>query len=598
MSTRKSLPQPAELLPDVISAVRAAGALIRAEFHRPNGPRGAGSTAEVDADVETLLRDRLMPLHRCSWHGEELDRIQLEHSDCWVVDPQDGTSAFLQGYRGSSISVGLLRHGVPVLGVVFAPVAPDDAGDLFSWSEGGQPLRNGQPLPRLDLLTQRPYDHATIIGMNERAGDYALHNHTAFAPAAVRAIPSIAYRLALAAAGELDAAISLTPGLDSYDIAGGHALLIGVGGVLLERDGGPVVHRTGCGFSGCIGGRVDVVREVLRRKPTAGKAVPRHAVRPARRDVPHGVLDRAQGALLGLLVGDALGAQVEFKSRAAIRAAHPEGLREMRPGGTWNLLAGQPTDDGEMALALARSIVARGAYDPVRAGEAYRAWLASGPFDVGNTIRTGLTALAGKGRASEASQANGALMRVAPIGIHAAGQPLRAAALARRDAALTHPHPICVEASAAFAAAIAAGVAGADRAEMWAAAHAVCRDDAEGAVLRRSLRQALAAPPADMTSNAGWVLHAFTNAFHHLWIGQSVEEALVATVMAAGDTDTNAAICGALLGAAEGRSGIALRWRSSVLSCRAVLAPGVIHPRPTDYWPDDALDLAEALLPV
>ncbi len=43
---------------------------------------------------------------------------------CWVVDPHDGTRAFLEGRRGSAVSVGLLLHGIPVLGVVYAPLVP------------------------------------------------------------------------------------------------------------------------------------------------------------------------------------------------------------------------------------------------------------------------------------------------------------------------------------------------------------------------------------------------------------------------------------------------------------------------------------------
>lgn len=94
------------------------------------------------------------------------------------------------------------------------------------------------------------------------------------------------------------------------------------------------------------------------------------------------------------------------------------------------------------------------------------------------------------------------------------------------------------------------------------------------------------------------MLTAFGNAFHRLWTQQPFAEALVGTVMAGGDNDTNAAICGALLGAAEGRDAIPPAWRAQVLSCRAVTANGLVHPRPAIYWADDALDLAEALLGV
>ncbi|MBR1240258.1 ADP-ribosylglycohydrolase family protein [Bradyrhizobium sp. AUGA SZCCT0274] len=70
----------------------------------------------------------------------------------------------------------------------------------------------------------------------------------------------------------------------------------------------------------------------------------------------------------------------------------------------------------------------------------------------------------------------------------------------------------------------------------------------------------------------------------------------VATVAEGGDSDTNAAVCGALLGAAHGREAVPLQWRNAVLTCRPVRADCQSAPRPMTYWPDDALELAEALV--
>ncbi|MDG1279964.1 MAG: inositol monophosphatase family protein [Pseudorhodobacter sp.] len=557
----------------------------------------------------------LLGAHACDWHGEELPHRKVGHSDCWVVDPQDGTTAFQRGMRGSSVSVALMRQGKPVLGVVYAPVAPDDAGDLFVWAEGLVPMRNGQPMAAIGPhpapyepmeaapwpahpASPKGYDHATLIGLNEEAGHYALHNHGVFAPAGVLAIPSIAYRLALAAAGEVDAAVSLTSGLDSYDIGAGHALLLAVGGTLCELNGTPITYGQGRHFYGCIGGRPEIVQMVQERGPSNGSRELRHVTRPAGRTTAVGPLRRAQGALLGLLVGDALGSQVEFLDPARILSRYPGGLRDLLPGGTWNLLAGQPTDDGEMALALARSLVASGGFDCPNVAAAYINWKGSNPFDIGQTTAKGIDALRDRGSADCASQANGALMRVAPIGIAAAGDPSKAALWARQDAALTHPHPVCVAASAAFAAAIAVGVAGANQSVMWAEAYAHAGNDAGGAKICHALLTARDSLPPDFTRNQGWVLTAFGNAFHRLWREQDFSDALVETVMSGGDCDTNAAIAGALLGAAYGREAIPQAWRSHVLACRAVRGAGVVRPRPSVYWADDAMDLAEALFDI
>lgn len=584
-------PRPAALLPGVIDAVTVAGEMIRAEFHRPGGPRGRGGSAPVDSEIECHLRDRLLGMHACGFVGEETGRVASPSGDIWVVDPQDGTRDFLAGRRGSAVSVALLRAGRPVLGVVSAPLAPDDGGDLISWAEGAALTRNGAPARRTAV------SDAPVIALNANAADHARHNHATLPGVRIRALPSPAYRLALAAAGEVDAAVSFIPGLEHWDIAGGHALLIGAGGTLVDLSGRPVDYARGC-LDGCIGGAPAAVERLVALAPRHGPREPRGEARPRGRIADPGRLARAQGCLLGQLAGDALGSAVEFRGAADIARTHPGGVTRLTDGGTWTLIAGQPTDDGEMALALARALIEGQGFDRDLVARAYIDWKGSNPFDIGTTTTRGIDALRDRGGPNPASQANGALMRVAPIGIAAAGRPEVAAAWADLDAGLTHPHPVCRSASAAFSAAVAAGVAGADPHAMWAVAHAHAGEGAGATEIRQCLIEAREAPPPDFARHQGWVLTAFGNAFHRLWIGQPFAEALVETVMAGGDTDTNAAICGALLGAAEGRDAIPPAWRAQVLSCRAVAGRGVVHPRPADYWADDALELAEALLGV
>lgn len=104
-------------------------------------------------------------------------------------------------------------------------------------------------------------------------------------------------------------------------------------------------------------------------------------------------------------------------------------------------------------------------------------------------------------------------------------------------------------------------------------------------------------PPADFKHQQGWVLLAFQNAVYQLLHAPSLEEGLVDTVMRGGDTDTNAAIAVALLGAVYGRSAIPAQWADAVLSCRPDEGlPRVHKPRPECFWPVDVLELAERLL--
>ena len=92
---------------------------------------------------------------------------------------------------------------------------------------------------------------------------------------------------------------------------------------------------------------------------------------------------------------------------------------------------------------------------------------------------------------------------------------------------------------------------------------------------------------------------AFHNALWQLLHAQSLEEGIVDTISCGGDTDTNAAVCGALLGAVYGLGAIPQRWLNSLQNCRpAPEIPGVHHVRPKCFWPVDALEVAEGLLMV
>ena len=163
------------------------------------------------------------------------------------------------------------------------------------------------------------------------------------------------------------------------------------------------------------------------------------------------VLNRAQGCLLGQLAGDALGSTVEFQTPKEITKRYPQGIRDLEGGGIWNILPGQPTDDSEMALLLARMLADQRRYDPEEARKAYLFWLDSDPFDRGLTISRGL-----RERLNFESQANGAMMRISPLGIFGANHDWEhVAKWARQDAAITHPHPVCQQANALFTMAIA-----------------------------------------------------------------------------------------------------------------------------------------------
>jgi ADP-ribosyl-[dinitrogen reductase] hydrolase len=578
-----------------VDAAREAGDLLRRDFHRPGGPRGGGDKAEADTEAEHLIRARLTQAFPWRYLGEETGRAEGEAgSPVWVVDPNDGTRDYLVGRRGSAVSIGLVHQGRPRLGVVFAFAYPDGAGDLFAWAEGcGLVHRNGVPVVARLPEELGPLDSVLVSSKGDRDPETNLRCSD---PARYRTLPSIAHRLALLAAGEGAATSSLWAPHD-WDYGAGHALLAGAGGALVDQDGSAVRYAED-GSSRCrraFGGSLRVAVELSRRPWELASSAPWGDVRPTR--VPPGravadvaLLRRAQGCLLGQVAGDSLGSLVEFMRAEDIRARHGEGPLLLADGGVHQTLAGQATDDSEMALALARTVIDAGRFDADAVRAAYVRWLESPPFDIGFTTRGALT-----GRPQEGSQANGSLMRVSPLGVFTWSlPPERAAALARADSALTHPSPVCGDAAAAFTVAVAHAVRHGDARGAWEAARAWAREQADPAVVGALERAEREAPVCD-GAQQGWVLITLQAAFHALLNAPSLEQGVVATVRRGGDTDTNAAVAGALLGAVYGRPAIPAQWREMVLSCRPhpLRAP---HPRPMAYWPSDVLEVAECLL--
>ena len=214
---------------------------------------------------------------------------------------------------------------------------------------------------------------------------------------------------------------------------------------------------------------------------------------------------------------------------------------------------------------LARSLVEKERYDQEAARQAYVHWLESDPFDCGVTIDAGLTGLPDR-----ESQANGALMRISPLGIFGARYGLEEVMeWARQDAAITHPREVCGQANALFAASLSFAIAsGADAAGVYDELCSLADCIAVESSLREAIAGAAHSPPSECVHQQGWVLIAFRNALWQLLHAETLEDGVVDTVMRGGDTDTNAAICGALLGAVHGVDAVPDQWRQAVLGCR------------------------------
>jgi ADP-ribosylglycohydrolase len=332
----------------------------------------------------------------------------------------------------------------------------------------------------------------------------------------------------------------------------------------------------------------------------------------------------ARGALIGMAVGDALGTTQEFTrpTAPALPTLCDGPQREVVGGGPFGVAPGQVTDDTQMAVCLARSLIAHRRLNSDDLAARYVKWSAVA-FDIGNQTLTAITLLDQGYHPEESGRrvwistgkraaGNGSLMRTTPIGVFFAGDAAERRVAAMLDSAITHYDPRCQLACALHDAAIAAAaLERADAAAMVDAARAelapaaqLLRDkqpedaaavDAAVAELERDLSAAASPDPAlygpeiHLLDQQGFVRVAFRLSFWHLLHATSFESALVDVTNRGGDSDTNAAITGALLGARFGEAAIPERWRALVLGA----LDGVDSPFAGEYHPRALLALIE-----
>ncbi len=282
------------------------------------------------------------------------------------------------------------------------------------------------------------------------------------------------------------------------------------------------------------------------------------------------VLARAEAAYLGLALGDALGATVEFMTPREI--AHTYGVhRELIGGGWLRLKPGQVTDDTGMALALGEAILVHGGeVTRLACARAFDAWMRSKPVDIGNTVRRNLLQFRRTGyptaTPSEHDAGNGAAMRVLPVALATLSwseHEVREAC--RIQAHVTHNNAVSDAACEFIALAV--------------------RDFVRGASLREVNRQRIQplveAQPAfafrgkpRRENPSGWVVETMQAVLQGLVEVGGFENCLVDVVNRGGDADTTGAIVGMLAGAMYGRAALPARWLKAldpavVQRCRA-----------------------------
>lgn len=301
------------------------------------------------------------------------------------------------------------------------------------------------------------------------------------------------------------------------------------------------------------------------------------------------VQKRISAAWAGLMLGDALGAAAEFCTQEDILEHYPEGLWDMVPGFgiCTDRRAGEVTDDTQMAYCLHQALLEADGWNPEITYKHYLAWFATNPPDIGEATEAALS-----GHPNPESQGNGALMRVLPIALWAATHPgFDWKTAAREDAFITHPHPVCGDANVVFVHALLTSLQPDVTAEdiQLSALEFAVENNLSSAVV-----EAVAADnerPDYDGEHIGWVLVALHSAFYQLKNASSFRSALVDIVSSGGDTDTNAAIAGALLGMWKGLRHIPRTWLQAVhaanLPCYTALLPSVkdVPLYPSAFYP-------------
>lgn len=331
-------------------------------------------------------------------------------------------------------------------------------------------------------------------------------------------------------------------------------------------------------------------------------------------------MENALGCLVGVLVGDAAGAPLEF--RGSIKDDQVKNAIRMCGGGTIGIGKGQITDDGELTMGLANTLVGNAYYPYNEVAKCYSQWIDSNPFDCGSTcmkafgIQKANREAVGKNyvgallynaaKYNQFSEANGALMRVSPIAIWAHNEPYQViASYAKFDAQLSHPNQVCCDCNASYAIALAALIkTDGDHEKAFEITKdyvdTACSNSNSNSKVRhwfyKERMDYLDGEDNNLARcNIGHVKHAWCMAMNFLEKPVDYETGIRQVLKMGGDTDTNAAICGGILGAINGYNSIPEFMKEPVLNYEYKVEDSVGYPRPVRFTTKNVLDVCNNL---
>jgi ADP-ribosylglycohydrolase len=280
-------------------------------------------------------------------------------------------------------------------------------------------------------------------------------------------------------------------------------------------------------------------------------------------------IQRAAGAVIGSAVGDALGAPFEFGPAGAFSARFPlpSAGGEMCGGGGWE--PGEATDDTQMAVLVAESLLERGGLDLPDMFARFQHWAVSEPKDIGlqteDVLTSGMPWDLAAGihfQVNQRAAGNGSLMRASTSAVYFARDGQQATMdTARRIAALTHGDRAAWEGTAVFHELLRVTLDGADPLEALPATLDLVHPN------HRERYGTVLAPdwhPDQATEFNGAVWPCLGSAVWALRTTDTFEDAIRTAIDLGGDTDTVAAVTGGLAGANYGLDAIPVRWTESL----------------------------------
>ncbi len=291
------------------------------------------------------------------------------------------------------------------------------------------------------------------------------------------------------------------------------------------------------------------------------------------------LVSRARGALLGLVAGNQLGVPTEhLGTPEAIRTAFPNGLLD---------LASPPKnspydDDAAMTLLLGESLLACKGFDATDVAGRWVKWMKVDGRGIGLTTRRALTLIdrgkepfeAGRLARQEnpgRSAGNGSVMRCIPVALRYHEEPERLIRVSTQQAAITHADERCTWGAAAVNLAARELLHG-NIYFIDEVLHQI--GDRAPRVLRQAIhrvpREGESDLPIAARGEAGYVVHCVEIAFWFVTHDRTLEDALISLAQAGGDTDTNAAVAGALLGARYGEVALPPRWVEQLVGAQGI----------------------------